>query len=67
MYLILVALLVFFEAAKRRGWNAYGVEISAYSAEIAQERFGTDKVFKGLLKEATYNNVFFMRYLCQIC
>lgn len=49
----------FLEAAMRRGWDAFGVEIVPYSAEIAQGRFGKDKVFNGELEAASYRDGFF--------
>lgn len=49
----------FLEAAKRRGWDVFGVEISPYSAEIAQGRFGKDRVFNGELTSASYEDGFF--------
>ena len=49
----------FLEAAKRKGWDVSGVEISPYSAAIAQERFGKDRVFSGPLEAASYKDGFF--------
>lgn len=49
----------FLEAAKRRGWDAFGVEISPYSSAIAQERFGKEKVFNGTLEAASYEDGLF--------
>lgn len=49
----------FLEAAKRKGWDVFGVEISPYSAAIAQERFGKDRVFNGPLEAASYKDGFF--------
>lgn len=44
----------FLEAANKKGWEVFGVEISPYSAAIAQERFGKDRVFNGPLEAASY-------------
>ncbi|KJU85114.1 type 11 methyltransferase [Candidatus Magnetobacterium bavaricum] len=44
----------FLEVAQRRGFNAYGVELSQYSASIARELFGADRVFQGCLEDARY-------------
>jgi len=41
----------FLEAAKRRGWDVYGVEISSGGVRYCKEHFGID-VFCGELKEA---------------
>lgn len=49
----------FLEAARKRGWDVFGVEISPYSAAIAKERFGEDRVFNGPLEGALYKDTFF--------
>jgi len=47
------------EAAVKRGWDAYGVELSGYSASLAQERFGKERVFSGTLDQAGFERDFF--------
>lgn len=49
----------FLGVAKRRGWAAYGVEISPYSSAIARERFGRENVFNCSLKAAAYEDGLF--------
>jgi len=49
----------FLESAEARGWDVYGVEISEYSAGIAGEKVGADRVFNGSLMEAKYEDGFF--------
>jgi SAM-dependent methyltransferase len=46
----------FLEAAIKRGWDPFGVELSDYSATIAQEKFGRDKIFKGTLEDAAFKD-----------
>ncbi|MFQ5647334.1 MAG: class I SAM-dependent methyltransferase, partial [bacterium] len=48
----------FLDAAVERGWDAYGVELSSFSAEIARKKYG-DKVINGTLHEAGYDDRFF--------
>lgn len=43
----------FLDAARARGWDARGVELSAYAAGVARERHG-ERVFTGHLAEAAY-------------
>ena len=45
-------------AAKKAGWEAYGIDISAPVAEIARKQFGLD-VFTGPIESAPYRNSFF--------
>lgn len=45
----------FLETARKRGWLPYGVEISEYSAKIAQKKFGAC-VFTGSLIEAHFDD-----------
>lgn len=47
------------EAARDRGWDGYGVELSRFSAEIAQHSLGAEKVFNGTLEGAAYPDDFF--------
>lgn len=49
----------FLEAARERGWDVFGVELSPFSSAIAQARFGNDRVFRGELAEAVYSEGFF--------
>ncbi|MBF0607100.1 MAG: class I SAM-dependent methyltransferase [Magnetococcales bacterium] len=49
----------FLEAASHKGFSAYGVELSEYSASIARDRFGSDRVFHGSLEGAGYEDGFF--------
>ncbi len=42
----------FMQAAEARGWDVYGVEISSYSSEIAQNKFGIDRVYNTTLDKA---------------
>ena len=44
----------FLEAAEAAGFSPHGVELSPYSARLAQERFGTDRIFNGTLEEAPF-------------
>jgi len=43
----------FLEVAAEAGWDVHGVELSEYSARLAQKKFG-DRVFNGTLEEAYY-------------
>lgn len=47
------------EAAIGRGWDAYGVELSSYSAELARQRFGASRLFNGRLEDARYQDCSF--------
>lgn len=42
------------EAARRRGWEAFGVELSEYASRVARERFGSERVVHGRLEEAGF-------------
>ncbi len=46
-------------AATKMGWEAYGVELSSYSASMAARRSGAGRVFCGRVDEASYPNGFF--------
>lgn len=48
----------FLEAATEAGWEAYGVELSSFAAELAREKFGA-RVHNGTLEEAGYPEGFF--------
>jgi 2-polyprenyl-3-methyl-5-hydroxy-6-metoxy-1,4-benzoquinol methylase len=43
----------FLEAAKNKGWDIYGVELSEYSSRLAQKKFGS-RIFTGTLEEAHF-------------
>ena len=45
-------------AAKKSGWETYGIDISAPAAAIARKKFGLD-VFTGPIESAPYKNEFF--------
>jgi len=45
-------------AAKKAGWEAYGLDISEPAAAIARKKFGLD-VFTGSIESAPYKNEFF--------
>jgi len=50
---------LFLEVAHQRGWDVHGVEISGYSAEIAQKKFGSSTVLNGSLESASYRQYSF--------
>lgn len=43
----------FLEVAQEAGWDVFGVELSRFAAEAAQQRFGS-RVFNGTLEQARY-------------
>lgn len=45
----------FLEVARDRGWDVHGVELSEYSARIAQGKFG-DRVHNGTLEDACFDD-----------
>lgn len=49
----------FLEAAKKRGFQAYGVEISDYSSAIAKSNFGEERVYKGELESCPFPEKYF--------
>ena len=49
--------------AQERGWEAYGLEVSAYAANYAQQHFGI-KIHLGILEEHTYPHEFFDAVIC---
>lgn len=49
----------FLDAARQRGWEPYGVELSSYSSGIAREKIGDDRVFNGQVAEAHFAHDFF--------
>ena len=48
----------FLEVADAAGWEAYGVELSSFAAELAKRRFGP-RVHNGTLEQAGYPEAFF--------
>lgn len=42
------------EAASLRGWEPFGVELSAHAAELAKERFGAERIYCGALQDASF-------------
>ena len=44
----------FLEAAARRGFQVYGVELSDYSCAIAKRNFGDDRVYQGVLENCPF-------------
>jgi 2-polyprenyl-3-methyl-5-hydroxy-6-metoxy-1,4-benzoquinol methylase len=49
----------FLEVAKEEGFEAYGVEYSAYAAQIAQNKFGVNNIFKGTLEQCNFPSKYF--------
>lgn len=49
----------FLDAARQRGWNPYGVELSEYSSGIARQKIGTDRIITGRVEEAAFNDAVF--------
>jgi 2-polyprenyl-3-methyl-5-hydroxy-6-metoxy-1,4-benzoquinol methylase len=47
------------EAARDRGWAPYGVEYAAWSAAIAQKKFGSAAIFNGTLEQCSFPENFF--------
>lgn len=47
------------EAAQRRGWDPYGVEISAYGSTVARQRFGATHIMNTRLEDAAFPDRFF--------
>lgn len=48
----------FLRLAKEKGWETYGVEVSAYAAEIAGKKYNLN-VFKGKLEDAGFQDSYF--------
>ncbi|HOI42605.1 MAG TPA: class I SAM-dependent methyltransferase [Elusimicrobiales bacterium] len=46
----------FLEAAEKRGFQPYGVEISYHSSAAAKEKFGADRVHAGVLEDAPFRD-----------
>lgn len=49
----------FLEAARSRGWEPFGVELSPYSSGIARERIGGDRIVTGTVETASFPDSFF--------
>jgi 2-polyprenyl-3-methyl-5-hydroxy-6-metoxy-1,4-benzoquinol methylase len=47
------------EAAKEKGFDVYGVEFSEYSAQLAKQKFGNEKIHNGILEDSPFANGFF--------
>ena len=46
----------FLELAKEEGYEPYGVEFSAYAAEVARQKLGADRIHRGILETAGFAN-----------
>jgi 2-polyprenyl-3-methyl-5-hydroxy-6-metoxy-1,4-benzoquinol methylase len=44
----------FLEAAKKRGIEPYGIELSQYSSDICKKKFGEQRIFCGTLEESSF-------------
>lgn len=49
----------FLDAARLRGWDAYGVEFAPAAAQMAQARCGAERIFCGELAQAHYEDGFY--------
>lgn len=49
----------FLDAARQRGWDPYGVELSEYSSGIARRKIGGDRIITGRVEEAAFNDAAF--------
>lgn len=49
----------FLDEARKRGWDAYGVELSNWAVDYAKNRVKIKNVFHGVLKNAKYPDNFF--------
>jgi 2-polyprenyl-3-methyl-5-hydroxy-6-metoxy-1,4-benzoquinol methylase len=49
----------FLDAARQRGWNPYGVELSDYSSDIARKKIGTDRIITGRVEDAAFKDATF--------
>jgi SAM-dependent methyltransferase len=47
------------DEARKMGWDVYGVELSQWAADYAQETLGLKNVIRGTLKEAPFPRGFF--------
>jgi 2-polyprenyl-3-methyl-5-hydroxy-6-metoxy-1,4-benzoquinol methylase len=46
----------FLEAARERGWEVFGVDLSSYSSSIARKKLGGDRIFTGTTEEAGFES-----------
>lgn len=49
----------FLDAARQRGWDTYGVELSEYSSGIARHKIGTERIITGRVEEAAFKDATF--------
>lgn len=49
----------FLDAARQRGWEPYGVELSSYSSAQARKKIGEERIFTGQVEEARFTEGFF--------
>lgn len=49
----------FLELSTKEGFEPYGVEISAYAAQIAKSKFGAANIFVGTLEQCSFPNRYF--------
>jgi len=50
----------FLEVAEEEGFEPFGVEYSAYAAEIAQNKFGVNNIFNGTLEQCNFPERYLM-------
>lgn len=44
----------FLDAARQRGWDPYGVELSEYSSAIARQKIGEKRIITGRIEDAAF-------------
>lgn len=49
----------FLEAARNKGFDAYGVEFSSYSSAFAKKSIGDERIYNGILEESPFTNELF--------
>ncbi len=49
----------FLEEALKEGFDPYGIELSSYSAGIASEKFGSGKIFQGIIENCHFPDKMF--------
>lgn len=49
----------FLDAARQRGWEPYGVELSSYSSALARKKIGEERIFTGQVEDARFTPGFF--------
>ncbi|MCZ9886673.1 class I SAM-dependent methyltransferase [Brachyspira hyodysenteriae] len=47
------------ELAKEIGFEPYGIEFSEYASSIAKNKFGSDRIYNGVLETSNFQNNFF--------